>query len=78
MGKLEPIVIGLLSFIVQGYHTDILITVFILFAFVTLLRPQWWKRKLQSIYLPPTQASTPRLTQLMAKLGIEGKKVKLF
>ncbi|KAL5970565.1 Lipase maturation factor 2 [Taenia solium] len=36
--------------------------------------PQWWKRKLQNIYLPPTQASTPRLTQLMTKIGIVGKR----
>ncbi|VDK42161.1 unnamed protein product [Taenia asiatica] len=35
---------------------------------------QWWKRKLQNIYLPPTQASTPRLTQLMTKIGIVGKR----
>ncbi|CDS42250.1 lipase maturation factor [Echinococcus multilocularis] len=36
--------------------------------------PQWWKRKLQNIYLPPTQASTPRLTRLMTKIGIVGKR----
>ncbi|EUB64405.1 Lipase maturation factor 2 [Echinococcus granulosus] len=36
--------------------------------------PRWWKRKLQNIYLPPTQASTPRLTQLMTKIGIVGKR----
>ncbi|KAL5110436.1 Lipase maturation factor 2 [Taenia crassiceps] len=36
--------------------------------------PQWWKRKLQNIYLPPTQASTPRLIQLMTKIGIVGKR----
>ncbi|KAM7537558.1 hypothetical protein Aperf_G00000076162 [Anoplocephala perfoliata] len=34
----------------------------------------WWTRKLQNIYLPPTTASTPRLTQLMNKLGITGKR----
>uniref|UniRef100_A0A5K3FKK6 Lipase maturation factor n=1 Tax=Mesocestoides corti TaxID=53468 RepID=A0A5K3FKK6_MESCO len=35
---------------------------------------EWWQRRLQNIHLPPTHASTPRLTQLMDKLGITGKR----
>ncbi|VDO11911.1 unnamed protein product [Rodentolepis nana] len=34
----------------------------------------WWTRTLRKIYLPPTDVSSQRLTQLMFKLGIAGKR----
>nr|CDS31750.1 lipase maturation factor [Hymenolepis microstoma] len=35
---------------------------------------QWWTRTLRKIYLPPTDFSSQRLTQLMFKLGVAGKR----
>ncbi|VDL60920.1 unnamed protein product [Hymenolepis diminuta] len=35
---------------------------------------QWWERLSKNIYLPPTDASNERLTQLMNKLGVIGKR----
>ncbi|KAM3175547.1 hypothetical protein ACTXT7_008287 [Hymenolepis weldensis] len=35
---------------------------------------QWWERSPKNIYLPPTDTSNERLTQLMNKLGVTGKR----
>ncbi|VDL89880.1 unnamed protein product [Schistocephalus solidus] len=46
----------------------------VILLFPTLSGSDWWRRTLKSVYLRPTHATDPRLTKLVEKFGLVGRR----